>query len=144
MFTLEEVEQNSYRVDPFFEELEYEIRGEIERYGAVDKMHFFREHPNGVIKIRFMSAIHAEECIKVMNGRFFDGRQIKCYYWDGKTDYRVVKESVEDQNKRIDDFGAWLEEQELAEEQQQQDNEGNSNYESSLGTKAMSIASHQQ
>ena len=50
-----------------------------------------------------------------MNGRFFDGRQIKCYYWDGKTDYRVVKESVEDQNKRIDEFGAWLEEQELAE-----------------------------
>ena len=24
-----------------------------------------------------------------MNGRFFDGREIKCHYWDGKTDYKV-------------------------------------------------------
>ncbi len=23
-----------------------------------------------------------------MNGRFFDGRQIQCDYWDGETDYK--------------------------------------------------------
>lgn len=24
-----------------------------------------------------------------MSGRFFDGREVKCHYWDGKTDYKV-------------------------------------------------------
>ncbi|CDW88320.1 rna binding domain protein [Stylonychia lemnae] len=138
MFTMEEVEQNSDRTDVFFQELEYEIRSEIENFGAIDKMHFFREHPNGVIKIRFMSSIHADECIKVMNGRFFDGRQLKCYFWDGKTDYRVVKESVEEQNRRIDDFGQWLEEQELAEQEIQNQNNSDGE-ENTVATQAQSV-----
>ena len=24
-----------------------------------------------------------------MNGRYFAGRELRCFYWDGKTDYRV-------------------------------------------------------
>jgi hypothetical protein len=44
-----------------------------------------------------------------MNGRFFDGRALKCYYWDGKTDYKIVKESREDLEKRVEEFGDWLE-----------------------------------
>ena len=44
-----------------------------------------------------------------MNGRFFDGRQLKAYFWDGKTDYRLVRETAEELNQRIDDFGKWLE-----------------------------------
>ncbi len=43
-----------------------------------------------------------------MNGRFFDGRTLKAEYWDGKTDYRVIRESKEELEKRIDDFGKWL------------------------------------
>lgn len=58
-----------------------------------------------------MSALHAEECIKLMNGRFFDGREINCHYWDGKTDYRVIRENREQEQKRIDEFGNWLEEE---------------------------------
>lgn len=75
MFTQEEVRMNEDRLDYFFQELEMELRGEIEQnIGAIDKIHYFRDNPNGVIKIRFFSGINAEECIKVMNGRFFDGR----------------------------------------------------------------------
>jgi len=44
-----------------------------------------------------------------MNNRFFDGRQIKCFYWDGKTDYMKIKESEEEENKRISEFGTFLE-----------------------------------
>ena len=59
-----------------------------------------------------------------MNGRFYDGKTIECFYWDGKTDFKVKyfvkqksKEDMEIQNKRIEEFGKWLEED--AEEQEQ-------------------------
>jgi hypothetical protein len=44
-----------------------------------------------------------------MNGRWYDERQLKCYYWDGKTDYKAVKESLETQEVRLTQFGYWLE-----------------------------------
>ncbi len=53
-----------------------------------------------------------------MNNRWFDERQLKCYYWDGKTDFKVVKESDEVAQSRINQFGDWLEGQELPEELQ--------------------------
>jgi hypothetical protein len=31
-----------------------------------------------------------------MNGRFFDGRQLVCEYYDGKTDYRVLNRDIID------------------------------------------------
>lgn len=43
--------------------------------------------------MKFKSAIHAEECINLMHGRFFDERELKCSHWDGKTDYAKVSES---------------------------------------------------
>ena len=91
--------------------MEGELRGEIENsLGPVERMQFFPENPSlGIVKIKFESALHASECIKVMSGRFFDGRSIKAEFWDGKTDYRVVRESAEELNRRIDDFGKWLE-----------------------------------
>jgi len=51
-----------------------------------------------------------------MNGRYFDTRQLKCFYWDGKTDFKIVRESDEVMNARINEFGDWLENQQLPEE----------------------------
>ena len=34
--------------------------------------------------------------------------QIKCFFWDGKTDYKKVSDR-EDLEERIDKFGDWLE-----------------------------------
>lgn len=122
VYTPEEVQANNDNIDYFFEELELEMKGEIEAtIGPVEKMQFFKENPNGIIKLRFASALHADECIKLMNGRFFDGRQITAKFWDGKNDYRIVKETDEEINRRVDDFGQWLETQELAEANQNDD-----------------------
>ena len=83
-------------VDSFFKELEGELRAEIEsKVGQVGKAEFFKENPLGVCKLRFFSSLDAEACIQLMNGRFFDGRKLKCYFWDGKTDFKVVKESTD-------------------------------------------------
>ena len=67
-------------------------------------------------KIRFLSSLHAEECLNLMHGRYFDTRQLECFYWDGKTDYKVVRESKDTVNQRISEFGDWLEGQDLPEE----------------------------
>ena len=104
---------NKGRVEFFMEELEIELRGEIEAtMGKVERMQFFPENPGkGVVKIKFETGLSADECIKVMSGRFFDGRQLHAFFWDGKTDYRIVRESNDELNRRIDDFGKWLEEE---------------------------------
>jgi hypothetical protein len=52
-----------------------------------------------------------------MNGRFFGGRKLRCYFWDQTTDYTVVDHvKVERQEQqRIAEFGSWLESQEQEE-----------------------------
>merc|ERR1712146_600323 len=36
------------------------------------------------------SSAEAEECIRVMDGRFFAGRTIEAFFYDGKTAYNVI------------------------------------------------------
>mmetsp|Transcript_13656 Transcript_13656/g.9820 ORF Transcript_13656/g.9820 Transcript_13656/m.9820 type:complete len:117 (+) Transcript_13656:1016-1366(+) len=92
IYTPEEV--SGEEAEMFLEELEVELRAEIEAsIGPVVKMEFYKNNPAGVVKLKFASALHAEQCVKAMHGRYFDARQIQCYFWDGKTDYRIVKES---------------------------------------------------
>ena len=80
------------------------------------KIDFFRENPAGFCKIKFVESFAADECIKLMDGRFFDSRKLKCFYWDGKTDYKTVRETKQDFNERVEKFGDWLEGQTLPEE----------------------------
>lgn len=118
IYTEDEVAANRDRLDVFFEELEVELRGEIEAtIGPIERMQFFPENPSvGAVKLKFASAVHADECIKLMEGRFFDGRRLKAAFWDGKTDYRIIRESKEDLDRRIEDFGKWLEAEEPPED----------------------------
>ena len=108
-------------VNNFFKELEEEIRMEIEsKVGPLGRVEFFKENPLGICKLRFQSSLHAEACITLMHDRFFDSRKLRCWYWDGKADYKVVHESKEVENERVDQFGEWLEGQQLPEEFQVQ------------------------
>lgn len=51
-----------------------------------------------------------------MRGRVFDGREIEADYWDGHTDYKRVKESEEEYERRKGEFGDWIEMQGIPEE----------------------------
>ena len=43
--------------------------------------------------VKFKTSYAASECIKLMEGRWFAERQIKCYYWDGTTDFTVKEDA---------------------------------------------------
>ena len=63
------------------------------------------------MSIKFKQSEPAQECLKLMNGRFFGGRQLTAELWDGITNYNVRKaqESEEEQAARLARFAAELE-----------------------------------
>ena len=99
--------------DPNFEEeLEKDIVTECEKFGQILKMTLFSKNPRGIVIVKFNTGYAAQETIKLMNGRFFSGKKIKAYYWDGKTDYTVSSSSSEqneeEEDQRLNEFGDWL------------------------------------
>ena len=114
VFTLEESQQE----ENYFKDLEFDIKEECQaKLGPIMRMKIFENNPMGVILIKFRNSGAAEECIKViffifqrifhcfdfeklMNGRYFSGRRLECFYYDGKTNYDR-KVSLEEEEKRI-------------------------------------------
>jgi len=95
--------------EDFYEDLKREVGAETEsKCGKIEKLTVFERNPDGVIAIRFDSALSAEKCIQLMNGRWFAGNQIECDYFDGVTDYRV-KETEQEMEARLKAFSAWIE-----------------------------------
>ena len=83
-----------------------------EKYGKIERIKIFEDHIKGIIKIKFHSPVSTEKCIQGLNGRFYNGRTIEAFYWDGKIDYDKQNENSQLQNQRIEEFGQWLEKQE--------------------------------
>lgn len=55
-----------------------------------------------------------------MNGRYFAQRQLVAEWYDGITNYKV-KESKEEEQKRLDAFGDWLENQTSSGEEEEEE-----------------------
>ncbi|CAK72965.1 unnamed protein product (macronuclear) [Paramecium tetraurelia] len=78
----------------------------------VQKLEFFKDHPQGVCKVRFHSSYDAEICLTSLSGIEFNGRKIHIQYWDGKENFKSNIESKEVEEQRLEEFGQWLEGQE--------------------------------
>ena len=108
--------QNLFSLDSFSKDLKEKTVKYIEdNIGNVERTKIFQNNPDGVMEIKFKKASDAEACIEEMNNKEFSGRVLKCFYYDGKTDYRNVKtiqikESADEEMNRIQEFGKWLEE----------------------------------
>ena len=109
----------------FSDELEEDIASECSKCGNIEKITVFSTNPKGIVIVKFSTSFAAQECIKLMNGRYFGGNRIKCYFWDGVTNYSVVIKSDQQEDEeekqeenRLDEFGDWLEQnqEELPEE----------------------------
>jgi len=94
--------------------LELDIIEECEeKFGKIDKLKIFDDHVEGIIKIKFVSPISADKCVECLSGRYYNARTIEAFYWDGNTNYDKQNENSEIENHRIDEFGKWLENQEV-------------------------------
>jgi HIV Tat-specific factor 1 len=105
-----------FRDPAFSDELESDIASECEKCGVLEKLTLFSSNPRGVAVVKFSTSFAAQECIRLMNGRFFGGSKLKAYFWDGVTNYSVTVASAaheEEEEKaeahRLDEFGDWLE-----------------------------------
>eukprot|EP00644_Phytophthora_capsici_P007409 jgi/Phyca11/16648/fgenesh1_pg.PHYCAscaffold_21_\ len=61
----------------FFDELEEDMRSECGKHGAVDRVQIVAD---GSVVVRFAELNAAIACLKVMNGRWFAGRQIEAQF----------------------------------------------------------------
>merc|ERR1712129_1225 len=87
LFSAEEAEQEG---PDFYKELIDEVQEECEKIGQVGKVTPLERHKQGIVCVKFKSSSEAEECIRVMDGRYFAGRTVEAYFYDGKTDLRAL------------------------------------------------------
>jgi RNA recognition motif-containing protein len=109
--------------DFFLKGVEKEIFEKCTEFGTVEKITiFYKNKKNGVVIVKFTQPAAAGEAIQEYNCYNFRGKVIEASYWDGVTDYTVRNEEQEskDTETRLDEFGNWLDNQELPEEFQLQ------------------------
>ncbi|KAF5838671.1 hypothetical protein DUNSADRAFT_2435 [Dunaliella salina] len=96
------------------EDLEKEVLAEATKLGPVEKVRVFKDHPDGVVSVKYKTDEGAAACLEKMNGRFFGGRQLRTAMWDGITNFAIVKvqETPEEEEARLERFARELEGQE--------------------------------
>lgn len=87
LFSKEEAETEGLE---FYQELADEVKEECEKIGQVAKVTPIQRHKQGIVCVKFKSSAEAEECIRVMDGRYFAGRTVEASLYDGKTDLKVL------------------------------------------------------
>jgi hypothetical protein len=78
---------SDFNDETFSGELETDVALECGKCGQIEKITVFSKHPNGVVIVKFNTSYASQECVKLMNGRFFGGKKLRCYFWDGATDF---------------------------------------------------------
>lgn len=134
MFSLAEAAAHEEGAAAYYRELKEEIGAEVEAKvsaavraaageqassatggapACIEKLTVFAGNPEGPVAIKFRSSAHAAACISLMNGRLFAGSKLSAFYFDGKTNYVVdTKGSKEDEaetERRLKEFGDWIE-----------------------------------
>lgn len=104
VFTLEEAAEGGF---DFFEELKQELEEELGKLGAVKSIKIFERNSEGVVAVKYEKAKGAQRCVERMDGRFFGGRTLRADFYDGFSNYEV-KETDEDRERRVKEFGKWL------------------------------------
>lgn len=90
-------------------EYQQDLREECSKCGDVRKVIIYDRNPEGVAQISFREPEEADECIKLLNGRWFGQRKITAETWDGKTKYKIA-ETEEETKKRLQGWNKFLEE----------------------------------
>ena len=119
VFTLNQLSE-THDEDAFLKVLESTLYKECSEMGTVEKITIFSQNPEGVVVIKFTQPSAATDAIKAFDGRSLvpNHNKVEAIFWDGVTDYTVRDEhrEREETEQRHDEFGSWLDNQELPEE----------------------------
>jgi len=77
--------------DDYLEDIHEDMKEEAEKFGEVLDIVVYDLEDPGVVTVNFRSAEAAEECIKVFDGRNYDGRKLKAYTSDGQEVFHKTK-----------------------------------------------------
>ena len=105
--------------DEKLQSLQEEVHAQCEAIGIVEKITVFSKHPAGVMIVKFTQPNAASDAVQYFNGKVVsNGRKVDASYWDGVTDYTCKDDDNEqkDTEKRLDEFGDWLDDQDLPDE----------------------------
>ncbi|KAJ3074876.1 hypothetical protein HDU98_009946 [Podochytrium sp. JEL0797] len=109
MFTKDEIDE-----DPtLLIDLKEEVREECEKLGEVTNVVMYDHSDEGVITVRFKEIESAAKCVEKNNGRYFGGRRLVAYIFDGKEKFKETKSAEQiqaEEEKRLAAFENWLEE----------------------------------
>ncbi|XP_048463782.1 HIV Tat-specific factor 1 [Rhincodon typus] len=98
-----------FEEDPLvLNEIRDDVQLECEKFGQVKKVLVFDRHPSGVASVAFKEPEQADQCILMLNGRWFGGRQITAETWDGVVDYQI-EETVKEREDRLKSWESFLE-----------------------------------
>uniref|UniRef100_A0A4W3GVA5 17S U2 SnRNP complex component HTATSF1 n=1 Tax=Callorhinchus milii TaxID=7868 RepID=A0A4W3GVA5_CALMI len=103
MFHPKEIEEDALVLN----EIREDLRVECEKFGQVKKVLIFDRHPDGVASVAFKEVEEADQCIQMLNGRWFAGRQIIAEAWDGQVDYQI-EETVREREERLKSWSTYL------------------------------------
>lgn len=114
VFTLDDLKDDKHAAA----DIKADIVGGCEAIGMVTNVIMYDAEPSGVVSVKFQHKDDALECVKRMHGRFFGGHRLDAAIYDGLEHYKRTpkqganEDDVEkDENKRLEDFGNWLESQ---------------------------------
>lgn len=94
--------------DTDYELIKEDMQEGCEECGAVERVTVFERSVNGAVAVKFATMDGCVKCVRVMNGRWYDGRKLEAEFYDGVTDYRY-KETEADREERDKQWQQWLE-----------------------------------
>ena len=95
--------------------LEDDIQGYCQEFGPVEKITCITQ--SKIVIIKFKEPTAASNAVSAWHGRINErtGEKMEAIYWDGVTDYTEKEDNPEEEEKRHDEFGKWLEETQATE-----------------------------
>ncbi len=98
-------------------DLKEEVRDECSKVGDITNVVLYDLEEDGVMSVRFKSALDAEACVTKFHGRFYAGRRIEAVLWDGKAKWKKSGGGGDDdgegggegEKERLKRFEDWLE-----------------------------------
>ena len=78
---------SDFSEESFSDELEGDVASECGKCGQIEKITVFSKNPKGVVIVKFSTSYASQQCVKLMDGRFFGGKKLRCFFWDGATDF---------------------------------------------------------